>query len=300
MKNTILTLYRFMTKPLLGSGITQSNPILSKIYRFVMASIKAQTATINGYILRLDAKDSLGLSTNGIFEQFETRLVSGLVAKGDTVVDIGANIGYYTVLFSKKAGPKGSVYAFEPDPDNYAVLKTNITNNACANVHAVQAAVSSKNGQTQLYISDDNNGDHRLNDPNGTRKHITVPTITIDRYFNNIQTPISLIKMDIQGAEGLALQGMIQTLKDNPQAILISEFWPQSMYTMGFHPKQFLAILSQLKQTLYEIDEPNNKLKKTTGAHLLSTYTIDKPTFTNILSVGSITDTQRKYIATFL
>jgi ubiquinone/menaquinone biosynthesis C-methylase UbiE len=74
---------------------------------------KNKTHIVNGFDIFIDEKDSLGLSTNNKFEPFETKIVNKLIHEGDVVLDIGANVGYYSLLFSKLVGNRGKVYAFD-------------------------------------------------------------------------------------------------------------------------------------------------------------------------------------------
>jgi hypothetical protein len=69
---------------------------------------KNKTHIVNGFDIFIDEKDSLGLSTNNKFEPFETKIVNKLIHEGDVVLDIGANVGYYSLLFSKLVGNRGN------------------------------------------------------------------------------------------------------------------------------------------------------------------------------------------------
>ena len=175
-----------------------------------------------GHRMFLDSRDSLLLSTFGIHEPNETDLVKKVIKKGDVVVDIGAHIGYYTLIFAELVGENGKVFAFEPNPDNFAVLKKNVELNGYQNVVLEQKAVSNKTGKTKLYLCDDNTGDHRLFDSHDGRKTVEVDTIKMDDYFSNYNREIALIKMDIQGVETLAVQGMSTIL--HKVGNIVSEF----------------------------------------------------------------------------
>src|SRR5690242_7217517 len=93
------------------------------------------------------------LLRKGDWEPFETRIVTLALQPGDVVVDDVANIGYYTLLFSRAVGETGKVYAFEPDPDNYAFLERNVAANGCPNVTLVPEAVSDRTGELRLYLA---------------------------------------------------------------------------------------------------------------------------------------------------
>lgn len=85
------------------------------------------------------------------FEPEVTEVFLSHVMPGDVVLDIGAHIGYYTVLAARSVGNEGRVIAFEPDPQNYSLLVKNVAKNGYRNVTAVQKAVSWNSGYAQLY-----------------------------------------------------------------------------------------------------------------------------------------------------
>ena len=90
---------------------------------------------------------------DGVNEKYETELFKKMVQDGMVVVDIGANIGYYTLIAAKLVGNKGIVYAFEPEPSNYELLCQNIAINGYTNVVPIEKAVSKTSGKTKLYVN---------------------------------------------------------------------------------------------------------------------------------------------------
>ena len=89
----------------------------------------------------IDQDDSMGLALNGEYEPVETKLILELVKPGAAILDIGANIGYYSLLFAKLIGPSVQVYAFEPDPYSYDLLQQNILENGYPTIFAFQLGV---------------------------------------------------------------------------------------------------------------------------------------------------------------
>src|SRR5258708_4633510 len=150
---------------------------------------------------KIDRYISPALRASGIFEPFETELAKVLIKPGDVVLDLGANIGYYTLLFARLVGPAGRVYAFEPEPANCALLKKNVELNGYENVVLVSKAVSNQTGLGKLFLCDFNQGDHRLYDSKDGRPHIEIETVELDRFFHNYGGSFDFIKFDIQGAE---------------------------------------------------------------------------------------------------
>lgn len=98
------------------------------INKVVVSVLRSNFVHIQGHKMYLDSNDSLGLSVNGVFEPIETAVAKDEIKKEDVVIDLGANIGYYTLIFAKLVGEKGRVYAFEPDTTNFSILEKKYTN----------------------------------------------------------------------------------------------------------------------------------------------------------------------------
>lgn len=190
-----------------------------------------------------------------VHEKATTELFKKIVKEGDVVVDLGANIGYFTLLAAKLVGQKGKVYAFEPEPKNYYYLQKNIKLNNYDYVSAFQRAVSDRNGKTKLYICDYDTGHHTINKYNGIKKYskgritkeksIEIETITLDDFLKGKVNQIDVIKMDVEGAEALALTGMDDILKKNKEIKMFVEFFPLLIENMGNSPTEFIRKLLQ-------------------------------------------------------
>lgn len=231
----------------------------------------------------LDSKDSLWLSFSENYERAETKLVRSEVNKGDIVLDIGANIGFYTLIFAELVGEEGKVFAFEPDPDNFDLLRKNVRVNSYKNVVLVQKAASNKTGKLKLYLSEDNKGDHRIYDPHDGRRFIEIESVQLDDYFRNYDSKIDFVKMDIQGAEGLVLQGMANLLEKNKNMTILTEFSPMALKGAGTDPKQYLRLLTENGFILYHISEEKERLESVNIAQLLKMFTSARKNHTNLL-----------------
>ncbi|SEH08434.1 cobalt-precorrin-6Y C(15)-methyltransferase [Candidatus Venteria ishoeyi] len=204
----------------------------------------------------LDDKDSLGLlSNNGIFEEQEVAVVKEQVKSGDTVLDIGANIGYYTLIFAKLVGKQGKVFAFEPEPDNFALLQKNIEINGYSNIVLIPKAVSDKNEIIKLYLCEKNKGMHRAYNSIFCNKYIEIESIRIDDYFQQNNQTIDFIKMDIEGYEYTALQGMLNILRNNKNIKILTEFSPAASLENGIDLTLYVQLLTELGFTIYAIEE---------------------------------------------
>lgn len=183
----------------------------------------------------------------GIFEKDLAKLFTGIVREGMTIVDLGANIGYYTLVGSRVVGPTGRVYAFEPDPRNCAYLVRNVSANGCANVVAVQKAVSTRTGQEAFVLQEPGAGGSLAATVPQNAPSIVVHTVSLDDFFGQEGWPaIDLVKMDIEGGEKAALEGMRELSKRNPALRLIMESNPGVMRHAGMRPEAIAGTLWDL------------------------------------------------------
>jgi len=205
-------------------------------------------------------------------------LVKNEIKKGDVVIDIGAHIGYYTVLFAKLVGPEGRVFAFEASPTNFEILKKNVDVNGYQNVTLNNKAVSDKDGKLTLYITGRTSTENFLFKPEnfiGSSKikdTIEIDSITLDEYFRDFKGQISFLKMDISGAEPRVIKGMGSILSKNDSLKIQQEWWPNAIRTHGNEPDSHLKLLTQMDYKIYEIDGAKNKLNLVTSDDLMKTY----------------------------
>lgn len=221
------------------------------------------------------------------YEAFETSLLLARIKPGDTVIDVGANAGQYTGKFLAAVGPDGEVFAFEPDPHNFESLQRHTAAASSENLYLEQQAVSNKIGIAFLYLNTRNGGDHRLFDSLDGRKKISVPTITLSSYFSHYKRHISLVKMDIQGSEMWALQGMAKLIIRNPGLIIASEFWPFGLRTAGVDPADYLNMLIKSGFKLENISEHTRQLLPITDPDaFVAKYPVGSQAYTNILATA--------------
>lgn len=225
------------------------------------------------------------LADRGVFEPWETELVRGEIRPGDVVLDVGANIGYYTLLFAKLVGPTGRVHAFEPDPTNFAVLSHNVALNGYTNVTLHQKAVAERAGAGHLHLCADNAGDHRIYDSHDDRPSVPVELTSLDDVFADPAVRFDFVKFDIQGAEWGAIRGMRGVLARHPRLRMITEFWPFGLKRCGTDPLAYLALLEELGFTLYDIDEAVRSVVPFRPAELLARHPADGISHTNLLCV---------------
>lgn len=189
-------------------------------------------------------------AVNRVHEEFTTRLFRGIVKEGDVVVDCGANIGYFTLLFASLVGKRGKVYSFEPETRNYKYLLQNIQLNGYGNVVAAQKAVADKPGKVKLFFCSYDTGHHTIQQHSGiqayrpdltnvAKEFVEVDQVTLDDVFRESPAGVNVIKMDVEGAEMLALAGMEQLIKKSKNLKMLVEFFPLLITEMGQSPQEF-------------------------------------------------------------
>ena len=250
--------------------------------RLIQAIIRSDVVDVLGHRMYLDRGDSLHLSTEGVYEPLVTELVQKEVRPGDVVLDIGAHIGYYTLIFAGRVGPDGRVFAFEPEPGNCALLEKNVHANGYHNVAILRKAVAEKAGTVRLYPAEDNSGDNRIYDSHDGRRFLEVETMRLDDYFPGDRWKVDFIKMDIQGAEYAALCGMGALLNRNTGVKLVTEFWPFGLAMFGIDPKAYLQSLAGHGFRFSNIDERQGKVLPASIPELLAAYTVEKQNQTNL------------------
>jgi FkbM family methyltransferase len=156
------------------------------------------------------------------------RVARAILRQGDTAVDIGANVGFLTRKFAAMVGTSGRVFSFEPDPATFAYLTYNTRN--LSQVICSTAALSDRNGNMTLHLHPTSAMSNSLVNAWDNAQQIDVTTCAFDTWAeaNNVGD-IGLIKIDVEGAEPLVLQGMQRTLSSTHKPPIISEFCPANL-----------------------------------------------------------------------
>lgn len=263
-KKMLLSMLRFVYRKgywIFGRQSFKRLPVVRSLTHFVVSRFKGRIAYVHNQKMHLDEQDSLRLSILGEFEPTETQLVRESIKPGYRVLDIGAHIGYYTLLFASLVGRDGGVIAFEPDPTNFRLLEKNVAENGHTNVTLAQKAIAEKSDRRLLYRSSSNSGDHRLVPPPGEREVVEVECAALDEFLEGDSRRIDFIKMDIQGAEGWALQGMRNLIEENPSLKLLTEWSPSSLKLAGYQPTKYLETLESMGFHLHLIGDNRFELK---------------------------------------
>lgn len=215
-------------------------------------------------------------------DAFEIELLKKYVRKGDTVLDIGANIGYYATILAQLTGEKGMVHCFEPDTQNFEHLQKTVK--GLSNVRIANKAVGPRTETLKIYTSKNLNVDHRTYKPEEYDQEIEVQAISMDDYLaSNLKADV--IKMDIQGFEMQAIQGMEKVLAYNPEVKLISEFWPYGLKKAGSSVAEYFQYLNNKGFSCYLLEKKS--LKKLSLEDVKQLESLPEAHYFNILASRS-------------
>jgi FkbM family methyltransferase len=179
------------------------------------------------------------LLSTGCWEAGDTALFQRMLRPGMTFVDIGAHVGYFSRLAAPLVGAGGRVLAFEPNPRNFELLQANVRNRGLENVSCFPWAVGAENGSANLYLSDENSGDHRIVPAEDSRETVEVRVVALDSVAE-VAAPLHAVKIDVQGTEEAAVRGMERLLASSPDVFLMLEFWPHGISRAGGDPRRVL------------------------------------------------------------
>lgn len=197
-----------------------------------------------------------------------------LLRPGMTVVDVGANVGIYTLHAARAVGDSGKVFSFEPAPKTFATLKRNVdANGFSARVELRSAAVLDKSSRMPLYVRDEDCGLNSLYMVDGARSEM-VETVSLDEALAGVAS-IDIIKIDAEGAEPRILRGMQRVIGANPGLQIFIEFAPSLLLRGGVQPADFLDQLLKLGFDIQIVDDLNGELLRFNRASLLSAFSVN-------------------------
>ncbi len=203
-----------------------------------------------------------GALTLGIHERMFRKIFTSSIKNGDCVIDIGANIGYYTIIAAFHVGSSGTVIAFEPERENNDFLTRSVSANGFQNVITSTLAISDSTKEHTLFIDPNNKGKHSLIPEEG-HEIVRVQTSPLPEILlaMGVKRHINVIKIDIEGWEAKAINGMKEILiRDHPE--LFFEFAPIRIQRTGEDPLILLTDLIDLGYTLDAIDERNRTVHR--------------------------------------
>jgi len=274
-----LPLYKkIIKKTSQGKGYGK-NRSARKILRFFDLLFRSNEITVHGHKMFLTKKGFEEYSTQGIYGELDTLAVERLIKSGDTVVDVGAAIGYFTLIFARSVGRDGKVFAFEPKEDRFQILLKNIKINDYSNVKAEKKAIMENNKKVDFFSRDDGIAGLRYVNNNTSRqnsygnKHKTpaeVITVELDDYLKKLELidDVSFLKTDVDGPELLVLQGSKLLLKNKNLKILME--WDKALSKeCGYEPADIIDLLVDNGFRMFYPDFAEKKYYEVTKNELL-------------------------------
>lgn len=216
--------------------------------------------TVGGKKVRLDL-DLTRLSEHGIFHAIQahgayelgtTKFLEGWLMPGDTFVDVGAHVGYFSCVAAALVGEQGKVFALEASFENAVVLGHNADLNKLANVWISIRAAGNGDGEADFWINRDNDGgnalwDVGLHDYNRQSRESPYKTrVLVSKLDSIIKEPVRAIKIDTEGAEHAVLLGAQELLKANPECAVICEINRFGLNQMGSSEQELVSMMRGL------------------------------------------------------
>ena len=219
-----------------------------------------ESFNVLGHRIAVFPKDpgiSRELALYKVHEPLATKLLMETLKPGMNAVDIGGNIGYYAMLEARLVGPAGKVIAIEPMPENSAQLSKNVEANGYQNIHIHKVAIGNKDGSALIYIAGKSNW-HSMRPNSSSKGEIKVPVCTLDSLLVPYNLPsVDLVRMDLEGYEVTAIEGMKRTLvKYGPR--LLVELHPHLVGTAAI--EKYLRCLGNLGYTIEWMIEQDRDL----------------------------------------
>jgi FkbM family methyltransferase len=204
------------------------------------AVVDVETQVGRMFLHRDDRVMTPTISEHGCWEPEEVDFLRTALRPGHTFLDVGANVGYMTVLGARMVGPGGRVIAVEPDGSNRQLLLANLWRNGLS-AELLPVAAYSRRGFIRFVRSELNRGDHQVREVADGGS--LVPCSTIDELLGDLRVDVA--KIDAQGVDHEVLEGMAGLVRCNPAIVVLSEFSPEHLSERGIDP---LSVLNRYRE----------------------------------------------------
>jgi FkbM family methyltransferase len=237
-------------------------PRVAKVFVAKILAMKTVVVRADGVTLEGGTKNGQGLwcLVAGVDYEEELGIWLEALRPGDVVLDVGANIGVYSIRAGKRVGPNGRVLAFEPLPAALDKLKRNIYHNNLNNITVLELAVGDYEGEATLYEGERQSSASFFRSTCGPSHNVQVRTI--DSVVNELHLMrVDWVKMDIEGAEATALAGMEETL---------IRFSPSILFENGDSAKDCITFLHRQGYLIGQYDRRMTWHNVETGSNLFA------------------------------
>jgi len=270
-----------------GRGIDKKFPFLLWLFKYVFAmtqrDLPITVKTGYGKKLIVSARDAglgLMLRTRGEYEPLLTDYLQSKVKRGDTVVDIGANVGYFTKQLAGLAGKKGKVIGFEPSDTNWKYLAKNIA--GFSNVIIEKIALGDSKGIQKFSEDRANPGENGLSKSG----ELQVETTTMDNWMKAKRIKnINLIKIDVEGAEVMVLKGAKDMIRNQKKIVVICECNPEALQKLGYTTTDLIKSLQSCGLKVDEIMDERLKMKCNYSTKKLNMM-LDESAYVTLIAKG--------------
>ncbi len=216
-----------------------------------------------------EARLTRAVLRDGTFEPFETTLVQRLLPHFDMFLDLSAGVGWYTAIAQRVMKAGSEIHAFEPDQQNFGLLKLNAAGERRVTTRLTRAALSDEVGSARLFHSPMEFGEHSLFASEAARRSTSAPITTLDAYFSNRPLPPLFAKMDTRGNEPRIFRGGASALSARPkESAYILEFWPNGVLGAGETVDAFASSFWGFAQQPFVIYHETRGLRPITWAEL--------------------------------
>ena len=254
-----------MVSCLYGTGVCRL-PLTYRVYQAIMPLMmghKEVTVQLDGFKMVIEAgrylnSNATHLLFKKVHEPITSELFRLLLKEGDKVIDVGANIGYFTMLAASLVGPSGHVYAFEPGDVAFNDLRNNVYINSFSNVVAYNRAASDYFGERCLYVSKENTTNSLIKDP---RLHTGSEVVEVDRVDRLISERVKLIKIDTEGNELEVLKGSRNLINKCESICVIMEISEKLRYNYDLLVETWIYLRALKMESMHIINEFNGTIQ---------------------------------------
>ena len=204
----------------------------------------------------LNTKAFAGM-TGGMCEPATAQAMAHILREGDFALDVGANIGFFSVLMSRLVGNAGRIYAFEPGVNNVSRLRANLACSVCENVRVLEQPLWRKAEQVRLHLFLDG-GRNSLAPDAESRSSMCLPALTLDIFLRDVRSP-RLIKLDVEGAEQAILEGGVGAVDPEKVPFILCELHEAALQKFGYSQKSLRQVATSLGYQTFRISEDGSR-----------------------------------------